>query len=132
MGQRALEEFKAGRREGVIVTHRVVLGATGAISSQDSQRSSLCQAVKTAAKTGRYTFTFDPRVARVHFVGATVIGATDAAYTNTAGGSGATFSRNNAPTTRTVDIQFTRNDTSADAEITDNFTFEATFVLYLA
>lgn len=119
-------------REWSLAIGTVVLGAGGAIASQTGARDAGFTVAKTAAEAGRYTITFDELVSDIVLVGATIIGAADAAYNNAAGGSGMTFLRNKAPTTRTVDVQFTRNDTSADAEITDNFSFQLSFAIKAA
>lgn len=119
-------------REWSLAVSTVVLGAGGAISSQTGARDAGFTVAKTAAEAGRYTCTFDELLSDIVLVGATIIGAADAAYTNTAGGSGMTFLRNKAPTTRTVDVQFTRNSDSADTEITDNLSFQLTFLVRAA
>jgi hypothetical protein len=119
-------------REWSLAMGTVVLGAGGAIASQTGARDAGFTVVKTGSEAGRYTVTFDELVSDIVLLGAHVIGAADAAYTNTAGGAGMTFLRNKAPTTRTVDVQFTRSDTSADAEITDNFSFQLVFAVKAA
>lgn len=78
-------------------------------------------AAKTAAKTGRYTITLPVNYRRLLQVIATVIGPDDAAYTTVKGvdafvrdvdiGAGAQDG--------TVEIQFGRSDTEADAELMD-------------
>lgn len=133
MGQRMKTPFAGTyQRECAITTVRVTTSTSGAIASQTGARDAGVTVAKTAGKTGRYTVTADEKTSRIAVVGVILVGAADAALTNTAGGAGATYQRNNAPTTRTVDIQFTRNDTSADAEIPDGFAFDVTLALYLA
>lgn len=119
-------------REWSVAIGTVVLGAGGAIASQTGAKDAGFTVAKTATEVGRYTVTFDEKLADIVLLGAYVIGAADAAYTNTAGGSGPIFLRNRNAAARTIDVQFTRNDTSADAEITDNFSFQLAFALKAA
>lgn len=72
-----------GSKKLIRFNHRVVLGAAGAISSQDAPKDSGVIAVKTATKTGRYTLTSEGGVVRhKRFRGGTVtlIGPDDTAY----------------------------------------------------
>lgn len=133
MGQRIkFPSIASYAREAVLTTTTVVTSTSGAISTQTGSKDSGVTVAKTAAKTGRYTVTCDEKTARMAIVGLTPIGAADVAYVNTAGGSGIAFSRNKAVSTRTFDIQFTRNSDSADTELPDGFSFDLTLALYLA
>jgi hypothetical protein len=119
-------------REWSIAIGTVVTGASGAIASQTSERDSGFTAVKTATKTGRYTLTFAEPLSDAVLLSATIIGAADAAISNTSGGTGPTFARNLSASTRTIDVQFTRNSDSADTEITSNLSFQLTFLVKAA
>jgi len=98
---------------------QVVLGSTGAISSQTSDGFSVA---KTGGEVGRYTVTLNDVYNKLLGVSCNVVGATDAAYT-TANGVFSGLLRNNAvATAKTFDIQMQRTDTGADAEVEDNLT----------
>lgn len=132
MGQRQKTALAGTyQRECAFTTVRVTTSTGGTIASQTGARDTGVTVAKTAAKTGRYTITADEKTSRIAVVGIVLVGAADAALSNAVGGGGC-FQRNNAPSTRTVDIQFTRNDTNADAEIPDTFAFDVTLALYLA
>jgi hypothetical protein len=88
-------------------------------------------AVKTGSEVGRYTITLPVDYKRLLQVIATVIGADDAAYTTAAGrgfflrdvdiGQGAAVG--------TVELQFARDDTGADAELIDGAQVLVTIVV---
>lgn len=121
-----------GRRNFQFFFARVVNGAAGAVSSQDSADVSGLVVSKVAATNGRYLITIaQPASAggaikrRVAFVKAAIVGPDTAAF-GAPGASTATdgFIRqekiaNNTPN-GTVMWQFTRGDTNADAELPDN------------
>jgi hypothetical protein len=133
MGQRIkFNSIASYAREAALVTTTVVTSTGGAIASQTGAKDSGVTVAKTAGEAGRYTITADEKVARFAVVGINLIGAADAALSNTAGGSGACFARNKSPSARTLDIQFTRNSDTVDTEVTDGFSFDVTLVLYLA
>lgn len=123
MGQRSYSPILGGVHRGLVcLFNRVVLGASGAVSSQDSARDAGFVVAKTATKVGRYTLTFDKNYNRVEFIDARVIGADDAAYTTA---KGIDFFLRDDDVGRgagdgTIEIQFTRTDTEADAEIEDS------------
>jgi hypothetical protein len=109
----------------VLVGGKVTTGSGGAIASSDFRGGTI---VKTASEVGRYTITVTGNAPKfLGLVGVTVIGPDDTAISNTAGGSGPTQARDNDIGTGaqdgTVEVQFTRNDTSADAELPDNTVF---------
>lgn len=109
---------KGVSRPGVITLyHRVTLGSSGAIASQDSAKLSGIVAAKTATKTGRYTLTINGgQTARKLLYGnVAVIGTDDAAYT-TANGRIAFLRDDDLATDGTIEVQLTRTDTGADAE----------------
>jgi hypothetical protein len=121
-------EGLAGSNRILVFNHRVVLGASGAIASQDAAKDTGVSVVKTAAKTGRYTITFANGRRFRQFRGGdcAIVGPTDVIYgANTVGAD--YFWRNDLlSTVGTLQIQFTRGDTNADAEVPDNFNFTIT------
>lgn len=78
-------EIKTNRREVVKLYNAVVLGASGAVASQDSARDACFVVTQTDSETGRYTLTLAGIAARVLFVSAIILGVDDTAYT---GGKG--------------------------------------------
>lgn len=112
------------RRNHAVFFHRVVLGAGGAIASQDAPADSGVVATKTATKTGRYTLQLPSKYRRLLWVNAAVIGTDDAAYTTAKGLN--SFVRDNdvdgGAADGTVEVQFNRTDTAADAEVIDSAT----------
>ena len=123
MPQRTYVPLKGAVHRGLVpLFNRVVLGASGAVSSQDSAKDAGFVVTKTAAKTGRYTLTFDKNYNRVEFIDARVIGADDSAYTTA---KGIDFFLRDDDVGRgagdgTIEIQFARSDTEADAAIEDS------------
>lgn len=106
----------------VLISGKVTLGASGAVSSTDIEGATL---VKTGSETGRYTLTLN-RGKVIEFRGGFVswMAADDSAVSNTVGGSGAIVCRDDdISSDGTVELQFTRNDTSADAELPDGTVF---------
>lgn len=120
-------------REWSLVIAEMVIGAAGAITSQTGAKDAGVTFAKTAT-AGLYTASFDEKISNAILVGATVIGHTsnDPAVANTAGGSGATFARNKTPSAGTMQVQFTRNDTSANADITSGLTAQVVFLVKAA
>lgn len=119
MGQRIYQPLFGSTRKGIVLLFgKVVLGASGAISSQTGAKLAGFTVEKTATKTGRYTLTLDKNYNELLYGHVTVVGADDAAYTTAAGidciirdvdtGGGAGDG--------TFELQLTRSDTSADAE----------------
>jgi hypothetical protein len=117
-------------REWSIATAEMVIGASGAITSQTGARNAGFTLTKTAT-AGLYTATFDEKVGDVRLLNACIIGHTsnDPAVANTTGGSGETFLRNKNVAAGTMQVQFTRNDTSANADITNGLTAQVTFLV---
>lgn len=71
---------------------------------------------KTASEAGRYTITLDRKSYRFAGGIATVIGADDTAYT-TAKGLDVLWRDDDIATDGTIELQFVRSDTAADAEL---------------
>lgn len=124
MASRNLFRDQGSLTQGIVKLYgRVVLGATGAISTTTPAQADGFAIIKTAAEAGRYSVTLNDPYRAVVGVSCIIVGAADAAYT-TANGLWNGLIRNKAvSTTRTFDIQFQRTDTGADAEIEDNLTF---------
>ncbi|HVQ52658.1 MAG TPA: hypothetical protein VMS92_21695 [Mycobacterium sp.] len=112
-----------GNMDRLDFNHRVVLGATGAISSQDAAALTGVVAVKTATKTGRYTLTLANGRKFKQFRGGNVsiVGLTDAIYGANTTGYKHHFRNDLLSTAGTIEVQFTRNTDNADAEVPDNF-----------
>jgi len=76
-----------GRRGAAFVWGSVTLGGSGAISAASgffaSAAAGVFGVVKTATKTGRYTFTTDRKYKTLRIVSAQLVGPTDAAFGNT-------------------------------------------------
>lgn len=113
-----------GRRGATVMWHSILIGAAGAITSQDSALVSGIVAVKTAAKTGRYTLTL-PQAYKTWLGGDIgILASDDANYgANTTGLQG--FFRDNdidgGAKDGTIEIQFVQG-TYADAEVPSGFT----------
>lgn len=113
----------AGKNEYIKFNHRVVLGASGAIASQDAAADTRVSVIKTATKVGRYTITLANGRKFKQFRGGSVeiVGLTDAIY-----GANTTGYKNHwrddfISTAGTIKLQFTQNGTNADAEVPDGF-----------
>lgn len=112
------------RRNTVKFLHRVVLGASGAIASQDPANESGIVATKTATEVGRYTLQLPVgptgfKYRKLNWVDAKIVGADDTAYT-TANGLNVLLRDNDidgGALDGTIDVQFCRTDTGADAEV---------------
>jgi hypothetical protein len=107
---------------------RVVTGTAGAITVASSDTVAQCRMsfIKTAAKTGRYTFTLPDKYRRFCGGNVTLIGPDDATWgANTTGLD--YFWRDNdidgGAADGTVELQFIRTDSNADAELPDNVIF---------
>ena len=118
-----------GRRNATLFLHTIVLGAGGAIASQDAPADSGVVATKTAGEIGRYTLQFPKGYRKFHGGTAIVVGPDDAVY-------GAKTKGNNAilrdvdidggALDGTVELQFLNPSTDAtnyiDAEVPDSLT----------
>lgn len=75
----------SGRRGSAFLTGDFTLGGSGAIASTtgffSSAAAGIFGLVKTAAKTGRYTFTCDRNYRRLRVVSVDIVGPTDAGIT---------------------------------------------------
>lgn len=112
------------RRNMAVFYHRVVLGAAGAIASQDAPADSGIVATKTATETGRYTLQMPSKYRRLLWAQGTIIGPDDAVLGANTTGYGS-FVRDNdidgGAADGTVEIQFTQTS-YADAEVANNLT----------
>jgi hypothetical protein len=119
-----------GTRGVDIYSALVVTTTSGTVDTTNSDSLAACRLsfVKTATKTGRYTFTFPDRYRKLVGCAVAVIGPTDAAIgANTKGLDW--FLRNNNITTSTggtIDVQFAQTS-YADAELPDAASFIVTF-----
>lgn len=127
----ALPELGAFNRRNVVhFIHTVVLGSSGAISSQDAANVSGIVATKTATKTGRYTLQLPSKYRKFHGGFACVTGPDDAVYGAKTKGLPC-FLRDNdvdgGAADGTVELQFANPSTDAtnyiDAELPDSLTF---------
>lgn len=107
--------------------HRVTLGATGVIASQDAPNVSGIVAAKTGGEVGRYTLQLPVgptgyKYRSLLWVDAKIIGADDAAYT-VAKGLDVLLRDNDVDggaLDGTIEVQFVRSDSDADAEVEDS------------
>lgn len=134
MADRQFVQLAGTVKRGVVHLYGKALTTTnGTLSTVAGAVTSAKQAgftiAKTGSKVGRYTITLQDRYVGLLYIHATVSGAADAAYT-TARGLNAFF-RNNAvaAAAKTIDIQFARTDTGADAEVEDGATIHVMIVL---
>lgn len=123
-------------RMGVIFfSHSVTTGASGAIASQDDIAGTGLGAVvaKTATKTGRYTITLPKAYKKLVSMAVALIGPDDAAYAaNNQSGLAAVWRDNDidgGAKDGTIELQFVRGDTYADAELPNNTAFKFTIVV---
>ncbi len=102
--------------------HTMVTTTSGTIdtTNSDQAKDSAVTVVKTAAKTGRYSFTLPTSHKKLLSVTATIIGSADASYGAITKGLPA-YVRNNAVSTAgTFDVQFAQGDTNwTDGELAD-------------
>lgn len=119
-------------RSAGMVMHsgRVVLGASGAVSSTDCEGFTV---VKTATKTGRYTVQLTDALGRaitalkLRNCVATVIGPDDSALTTTKGVVGV-IRADTVATNGQFYLQFVQtNAGNADTEVQDSASFDITF-----
>ena len=94
----------------------ITLGSSGAIASASghfpSASAGVFGVVKTASKTGRYTFTTDRKYKTLRVLSATIVGPADAAFGNT--NANAVQVRNQ--TTSGFDLQLMLASTGADTD----------------
>lgn len=103
-----------------IIGGNVVIGSSGAISSQDTAKESGGTATQTGSEDGRYSIAFDRTYKRVVTSWATMFGPNDSAFPTTTGSS--PKCRNRATTG--FDVQFVREDTQADADPASGTSFD--------
>ncbi len=108
------------RRNVVGFIHKVTTSTSGTIGSQDAPGDSGVIAAKTGSKTGRYTLTLPSKFRKFHGGFVSVIGPDDTADS---------FLRDNdvdgGDADGTIEVQFARSDTEADAELMDGAIFIA-------
>lgn len=119
-----------GQRRGVLSFFAtVIIGAAGAISSQDkSEATGMAQIVKTAAQVGRYTITLPERYKTFLKGVVTIIGPNSAAYNGAANTSGlmVIFRADDIDANNkdgTIELQFVQASTYSDAELPNPTTF---------
>lgn len=109
----------------ILLFGKVPLGTSGALATTYSAGTMTPGVTVTktgGGKTARYTLTLAGTVKQVLFAQAIVVGADDTAYT-TANGIQAILRDDDLASDGTIELQFVRTDTGADAEIEDNRTF---------
>lgn len=98
----------------------MTIGAAGAISANDSAVAGLT-VVKTAAKTGRYTFTLPSAYKKFLGLDVTLTGPSDVAWGATTVGGPTWFCRNNnidrGTKAGTIDVQFAATGSNNDADL---------------
>lgn len=127
-----LKALKGTRSTGLILLEGKVVTSTGGdIASTDCKGFTV---VKTATKTGRYTVqlvkpdgTVDTALKLAGGV-ATLIGADDAAFTDDKG-TQAAFRDDDIASDGTIELQWMRPDSQADAEIQDGHSFVLALLL---
>jgi hypothetical protein len=117
---RGVETFRA----------KVVTGTAGAITVASSDTVAQCRMsfVKTAATTGRYTFTLPDKYRRFAGGNVTLIGPNTAAWGGIATGFDYFWRANDIDGNNndgTIELQFVRGDTMVDTELPDNVIFIA-------
>src|SRR3990172_9720255 len=112
------------RRNVTEFFHRIVLGASGAIASQDAPPVSGIVATKTGSEVGRYTLQLPSKYRRLLDVHATILGTDDAALGAATTGS-FSYVRDNdidaGAADGTIELQFMQVS-YADAEVTNDLT----------
>lgn len=115
-------EMRTTRREVVRLYNRVVLGSSGAVSSQDKEGDAGFVVTNTGSETGRYTITLSGgAAAKLLYADAKIIGADDTAFAD-AKGIIVGLRDDDVSTDGTFEVQLCRNTTLADTETEDNFT----------
>ncbi len=109
---------------------KVVTGTAGVITVASSDTVAQCRMsfVKTATKTGRYTFTLPDKYRRFAGGNVTLIGPDDAIWGASTTGLDYFWRDNDVDggaADGTIELQFIRTDTNADAELPDNVIFIA-------
>jgi hypothetical protein len=118
-------------RELVVLSGKVVLGASGAVSSTDCDGFSVS---KTGGETGRYTVQLgvsssQPDLyAKLRGASVSIVGPDDAAMTD-AKGLGYVLRDDDVATDGTFEVQFINPETAADAEVQDSASFFITIFL---
>jgi hypothetical protein len=119
MGAHKLSDVKAMAPGVVILGGSVVIGASGAVSSQTASGLSGGTVTQTDSEAGRYTIAFTQTWKRILAADAFMFGPDDNAFPTTTGSDPA--ARNRAATG--FDVQFKRTDTQADADPADGTEF---------
>lgn len=119
--QRIYSNTQAIGRGVVKMYSKVVLGSSGAISSQTSAKKSGMVVTKTGSKTGRYTVVLDRAYPELLNCSVMIQGTDDAALTD-AKGAIPRIRNVTVSTDGTFYIQFIKNTDSSDAEVQDSAT----------
>lgn len=105
-----------GRRGAAFIWGSITLGSSGAIASADgffsSASAGVFGVVKTASKTGRYSFTTDRKYRSLRVLSAQLVGPADTAFGNT--NANAVQVRNQAKTG--FDLQLMLASSGADTD----------------
>lgn len=110
----------AGRKGGrdIAYNHRFVVGASGAVSSQDSLQDSGLQAFVKTGTAGRYTITLSDRPRQLRRGTATIIGPDTAAYGAVSAALPCIWRDDDLATDGTIEIQFVNASTNwTDADL---------------
>ncbi len=128
MAARMFSPLVGSLQKGVVFLFgTLILSTSGTIGTANTRKKSGFTVAKTGSEAGRYTVTFDDVYQALLWYDGKITGATDAAYT-TAKGLGVLV-RNVNIAAKTLDIQFVRTDTGADAEIEDSASIYLAFAL---
>lgn len=113
-------------KKTVMLRTELLIGASGAITSQTAYKDSGIIAVKTDSETGRYTLSINRGYGTIERKGYSLTVGDDAALT-TAAGNWCTFRDNDigvGAKDGTIELQCHRTDTGADANPTDGTKIE--------
>lgn len=117
-------EVKTNRRGVVLLWNRVVLTASAAISSQESEKVAGFVVTKVGSESGRYLITLSGgAVARILDVGVKIIGVDDTAYTSGKGVNVGLLRLNADSTAGTIAVQLVEPEVAtADTDPEDSTT----------
>lgn len=131
MANRQFQTPRALRKELVILAGRFVTTTGGTLSTTAFTSAKLAgfTLAKVGSEAGRYRVTLQDKYNELLGVVAVVEGAADAAYTTAAGVTPLIRNVDVSAATPILDIQFTRQDTGADAEVIDGAIIRITLIL---
>jgi hypothetical protein len=117
MASRQFQQFQFSLERGVVKLFATVVTSTsGTIASQDAMGMTIA---KVGSEAGRYKLTLADAYQRVLACNAVVIGAADAAYATANGVNSILRNVAVSGAAPALEVQFTRTDTGADAELAD-------------